>query len=1290
VAAAVVVEVHAANRMDLNVDFQGLLIGIVIIIVCALLVWGMSFMLRERTFEDTLEQQHRAERELLQMDKHQATGHGKKDKDKQTNKKKNKKQLKAGDSPPSAPVPVLEKQMSESEISKKGTKMVELDIDPEVIETSLDEPVSASLSTATSSAAQNKKKKGAKTSPSVAAKPILINKEEKSVVRKADEAAEVIHHKKVPKDAVELKHDHDRRKSVESHEPLLDAGFNGFHSEGGHSKPTSEAAKHVSSKVVIVEPLATGGDTGAAKVAGSKGKKQQQHREQDQELTNGDVLVKTQVANVAAAAPPPSEQQQSKKKNNKTATPSANSSPDVERLFELAEVTTLDDTEVRRLVDILSGKLPSADAAALLGSHGEWNKKGQKDPTVILAKQLEDKKREVEEEKLRGHAAVEKNKELQLELADMRQKLANLVKQNSDQLTSQRQENAQLAARLQQQESNLAVMRAQLETMKTQLNESHNELQRTKAENMHLVSSAQQYVNSESMLEDMRQKVKIMDDALKSQSLKYNQCDNARKTLENNVKLYEDKISHLENSLVESQMMAQRYKEASAAAPEELHKLQLRNQSLIADIDHLTTSAQRIEKELLTRNEELKSSENRYHDVSRQKSEAEGRLRLADAQIHELHSSMQQKDMEIQALNATLNELRVEVARETVQKSANDVQEETLTKVEVLSTESKPMSDDISDLSSRLGSALSDAKTARDEAENLRQQLGDKLAELEDLKNAAAGETAGRSDVEIQAKDAEIAKLLAEIQELRRDNEVLHDCSQKCEDMKASLIALNDQLRAMEEDRVAVDKQLSDKQSAIAQLEADLAETNKNLDDVKSRFVEVESERVKIGQQLTERNAECDKLLSDKQSAIAQLEADLAETKKNLDDVKSRFVEVESERAKIGQQLTERNAECDRVLGQLQLKEQEAGAAVSSSGANDEEQLRRKDAEISELKSRLEAQQADFESRLKDTAGTASESSERLQQLEVKNETLTKELEQLGEQLAAAKRDREAVDEELSKSVSALNELRNSVTGDERLKADLEQRVQEVNDLRAELDQLRAANESLQKLVADMKAEAESQNSDSNAAETEQLRTQVERHTHEITRLNTLIETTTATHTTVLMKIRETITRILPGFTLEGNWQERSDWLAELEKRVSQPADTATAADANELAELQSQLEASRQEADKLQFQVQHYKTVLSDTESILKKLQDSVETEDQKSLQKLQLSEDQLSAAKDEVVKLREQMKTMHKTEECFVSIVGTPAVDRKESTLRKEGTPDKKTCSMSELCGDNDAAAV
>ena len=172
--------------------------------------------------------------------------------------------------------------------------------------------------------------------------------------------------------------------------------------------------------------------------------------------------------------------------------------------------------------------------------------------------------------------------------------------------------------------------------------------------------------------------------------------------------------------------------------------------------------------------------------------------------------------------------------------------------------------------------------------------------------------------------------------------------------MKASLIALNDQLRAMEEDRVAVDKQLSDKQSAITQLEADLAETNKNLDDVKSRFVEVESERVKIGQQLTERNAEC-----------------------------------------------------DRVLGQLQLKEQEAGAAVSSSGANDEEQLRRKDAEISELKSRLEAQQADFESRLKDTAGTASESSERLQQLEVKNETLTKELEQLGEQLATAKRDRE-------------------------------------------------------------------------------------------------------------------------------------------------------------------------------------------------------------------------------------------------------------------------------------------
>ena len=61
---------------------------------------------------------------------------------------------------------------------------------------------------------------------------------------------------------------------------------------------------------------------------------------------------------------------------------------------------------------------------------------------------------------------------------------------------------------------------------------------------------SRQLSGSEAKLEEMRQRVKVMDDALKANALSTNALENAKKNLEAKVKMYEDKLPHLENSLV--------------------------------------------------------------------------------------------------------------------------------------------------------------------------------------------------------------------------------------------------------------------------------------------------------------------------------------------------------------------------------------------------------------------------------------------------------------------------------------------------------------------------------------------------------------------------------------------------------------------------------------------------------------------------------------------------------------------------------------------------------------------
>jgi len=250
-------------------DLQTFLISIVIFIILALLIWLItSLTVRERPFEERLEEQRKIERELLGGKQASAK--------KEKPKKKNKKLKGGGDGFETASEKV------ENIAKTKTTKMVELEIDPEVIETSLSEPPVSIF---------DKKPKSGKPGSPTTVRPILINKEEKSHVQRPENATELFH-RHVHKDEVELKHDREGKKIDVQHKAAT-AAVNGFHSE-------SDDYPAVASRSLAEQTKVPASDS-----------KSRKHRPELETLA-GDGGV-SRVANVATEAHYPAERQSKRK-----------------------------------------------------------------------------------------------------------------------------------------------------------------------------------------------------------------------------------------------------------------------------------------------------------------------------------------------------------------------------------------------------------------------------------------------------------------------------------------------------------------------------------------------------------------------------------------------------------------------------------------------------------------------------------------------------------------------------------------------------------------------------------------------------------------------------------------------------------------------------------------------------------------------------------------------------------------------------------------------------------------
>ncbi len=122
---------------------------------------------------------------------------------------------------------------------------------------------------------------------------------------------------------------------------------------------------------------------------------------------------------------------------------------------------------------------------------------------------------------------------------------------------------------------------------------------------------------------------------------------------------------------------------------------------------------------------------------------------------------------------------------------------------------------------------------------------------------------------------------------------------------------------------------------------------------------------------------------------------------------------------------------------------------------------------------------------------------------------------------------------------------------------------------------------------------------------------------------------------------RKYLTKMFPDINVDASL-EHKDWMSQFEKNALNYLAVQKASSGLEVTELSSKMSGLEDEKNKLVNQCQHYKSVLSDTEGILNKLQSSVESEEKKWQDKMSIKDTALAQAKRELATVQEQQKDL------------------------------------------------
>eukprot|EP00058_Branchiostoma_floridae_P011738 XP_002597226.1 hypothetical protein BRAFLDRAFT_66351 [Branchiostoma floridae] len=449
---------------------------------------------------------------------------------------------------------------------------------------------------------------------------------------------------------------------------------------------------------------------------------------------------------------------------------------------------------------------------------------------------------------------------------------------------------------------------------------------------------------------------------------------------------------------------------------------------------------------------------------------------------------------------------------------------------------------------------------------------------------------------------------------------------------------VTEQLRKSEAKNNAMGSDIKKSKDAADQAEAESKSLKDKLSSLESQLSSLQASQVApeapavedasgaLQVQLGEIQAE----LSEVKSQLAQANQQLSQTQSESDDTKSQLKSSQSQLTDTCSQLEEARAQLQQAQTQLQeavsLREQleQRVEAADSQVAQSKLARETKDKEVQELNKKNKALSEELETAKSSAVDTQAGGDAGAQELQL-------QLKDLQVQLAESRKtveDKEKLIKELQEKTKAAEVP--SANGDIEHKVEGSS-MQTISVVEHELliSEKEKTVTQLQEEVAEKKAEIET------------LQTTVEQQKKKN-------NDDTATSDKDRSQAREALQRIFPDISMDASL-EYQVWLTSFEKAAlsrleelqtaaKQSAEVPTQTSKDEGVEAQVAEAAEREK--ELQEECEKYKTVLADTESILNRLQSSVESEEQKWQEKLRLANEDLEQARGEVRAMQEAVQ--------------------------------------------------
>ncbi|XP_035695226.1 ribosome-binding protein 1-like isoform X2 [Branchiostoma floridae] len=479
---------------------------------------------------------------------------------------------------------------------------------------------------------------------------------------------------------------------------------------------------------------------------------------------------------------------------------------------------------------------------------------------------------------------------------------------------------------------------------------------------------------------------------------------------------------------------------------------------------------------------------------------------------------------------------------------------------------------------------------------------------------------------------------------------------------------VTEQLRKSEAKNNAMGSDIKKSKEAADQAEAESKSLKDKLSSLESQLSSLQASQVApeapavedasgaLQVQLGEIQAE----LSEVKSQLAQANQQLSQTQSESDDTKSQLKSSQSQLTDTCSQLEEARAQLQQAQTQLQeavsLREQleQRVEAADSQVAQSKLAQETKDKEVQELNKKNKALSEELESAKSSAVDTQAGGDAGAQELQL-------QLKDLQVQLAESRKtveDKEKLIKELqekSKAAevpSANGDIEHKVEGSsmqtisvvehELLISEKEKTVtqlqEEVAEKKAEIETLQTTVEQQKKKNNDLREKNWKAMDALNAAEKSLADKEKV----------TSAKDDTATSDQDRSQAREALQRIFPDISMDASL-EYQVWLTSFEKAaLSRLEELQTAAKQSAKVPTQTskdegveaQLAEAAEREKELQEECEKYKTVLADTESILNRLQSSVESEEQKWQEKLRLANEDLEQARGEVRAMQEAVQ--------------------------------------------------